>query len=273
MSESSAAPVGSSHSHDSHNDDQYAAEHDSGIARGGAARPTRASTTPASTTSSTSSGSTMAGGPSATMAGSNTSTTSDTMLVEPTRASAASEALRREEFGGANWGSAFFGWLVAVALAILLAGVIGAIAAGVNSSVAVTQDEAQRQAGTIGIVSAILLLLVLMVGYYAGGYVAGRMSRFDGGRQGTAVWVVGLVVTIVVVVVGYIFGNQYDVFQRINLPSLPIPTDQATVGGLITLAAVILGTLLAGVAGGKVGQRYHRKVDRVVAAPDVVTPA
>lgn len=174
------------------------------------------------------------------------------------------EARRREEFGGLNLGADFFGWLVAIAVTVLLTGIIGAILAGVNSSVSITQDDAERSAGTIGIATAILLLVVLMIGYYFGGYVAGRMSRFDGGRQGLGVWLIGLVVTAIVVVVGLIFGNEYDVFRRIDLPSLPVPTDAATVGGLITLAAVVLGTLLAAMVGGKAGQRYHRKVDRVV---------
>jgi len=33
-------------------------------------------------------------------------------------------------------------------------------------------------------------------------------------------------------------------------------------GGLIALAAVVLGTLLAAILGGKSGERYHKKVDR-----------
>jgi hypothetical protein len=32
---------------------------------------------------------------------------------------------------------------------------------------------------------------------------------------------------------------------------------------LIALAAIVLGTLLAAVAGGKAGTHFHRKVDRV----------
>jgi len=98
---------------------------------------------------------------------------------------------RRDEFGGVNAGAAFFGWLVAVAIAILIAGVFGAIAAAVGSTTSVSQNQAERSAGTIGIVTAIALLVTLMIGYYAGGYVAGRMSRFDGGRQGWAVWLIG----------------------------------------------------------------------------------
>ncbi len=172
------------------------------------------------------------------------------------------ESRRQEEYGGVNPGAAFFGWLVAIGLTILLAGIFGAIAAAVGSNTNITQTETERSAGTIGIATAIALLVVLMTGYYAGGYVAGRMSRFDGGRQGVGVWLIGVIVTIIVVLVGVIFDNKYDIFRRVDLPSLPIPTDTATAGGLITLAAVIVGTLLAAFVGGKAGQRYHRKIDR-----------
>jgi len=173
------------------------------------------------------------------------------------------EEARRDEYGGVNWGAAFFGWLVAIALTILLTGIFGAIATAIGSESNFDEYDAERNAGTFGIVTAIALIIILMIGYYAGGYVAGRMSRFDGGRQGIAVWLIGLIITIIVVVIGIIFGDQYDIFDRVNLPSLPIPTDEATVGGLITLAVVIIATILAAFVGGKTGQRYHRKIDRI----------
>ncbi len=175
----------------------------------------------------------------------------------------ATNALRREEFGGFNPGADFFGWLVAVALSVLVGSIVGAIAAAVGSSLHVDQTDAERNAGTFGIATAIALLVILMLAYFAGGYVAGRMSRFDGGRQGFGVWLIGLLVTAVAVGVGIAFGAQYNVFQRVDLPSIPIPTDTATWGGIITLAAILVGTLVAAFVGGKVGQRYHTKVDRV----------
>lgn len=175
------------------------------------------------------------------------------------------EERRREEFGGFNLGADFFGWLVAVAMTVLLAGIVGAIAAAVGSSVDVNRTEAEKQAGTFGLATAITLLVVLMIAYYAGGYVAGRMSRFDGGRQGVGVWLFGLLATLLVIGLGAVFGSQYNIFDRVNLPSMPIPSDTATWGGIITLAAILIGTLLAAFLGGKVGQRYHSKVDRVTA--------
>ena len=170
-----------------------------------------------------------------------------------------------ERFGGMNAGAAFFGWLVAVAITILLSGIIGAVAAGVSDQTNVTQNDAERAANTIGLVAAIVLVAVLALAYYTGGYVAGRMSRFDGARQGLGVWVIGLIVTLVAVAVGWIFGDQYNVLDRVDLPRIPIPTDQVSSGGIITGLVVVVVTALAAMTGGTVGRRYHAKVDRHLA--------
>jgi amino acid transporter len=167
-----------------------------------------------------------------------------------------------QKFGGINWGSCFFGWLVAIAAAILLTSIAGAIVAAVGSSTNVTQSEAQRRAGDIGLAAAIVLVAVLAIGYYLGGYVAGRMSRFDGGRQGLGVWLIGLVVTILAIALGAVFGNQYNLLDRVNLPNLPISTDTLGWGAAITALALLVLTLVASLLGGKAGHRYHHRVDR-----------
>jgi len=70
----------------------------------------------------------------------------------------------------------------------------------------------------------------------------------------------------VAVAVGWIFGDQYNVLDRIDLPRIPIPTDQVSSGGIITGLVVVVVTALAAMAGGTVGRRYHVKVDRHLAA-------
>ncbi len=167
---------------------------------------------------------------------------------------------QREEFGGLSWGSAFFGWLVAVGVAVLLIAVLSAAGAAVGLT---SSDEASGSADAIGIAGGILLLAVLALAYYAGGYVAGRMARFNGPRQGFAVWLLGLVVTIVLALAGVLLGAEYNVLESLNLPRIPVDEGSLTTGGLIVLAAVVVGTLLAAVAGGKAGSHYHRKVDRL----------
>jgi hypothetical protein len=175
----------------------------------------------------------------------------------------AAEERARARFGGFNWGACFFGWLVAIAVAVLLTSVVGAVVAGLGSSRTVTQTEAQRQAGTIGLTAAIVLLVVLAVGYFLGGYVAGRMSRFDGARQGVGVWLIGLAVTLLAIALGAIFGSQYNVLNRVQLPNLPISTGELGWGAVVTAVVVLVLTLLAALLGGKAGHRYHDRVDRV----------
>ena len=168
----------------------------------------------------------------------------------------------RDKFGGLNPGAAFFGWLVAIAVAILLVSVIGAVLAAVGANTEITQSDAERSAGTIGLAAGTTLLVVLVIAYYTGGYVAGRMSRFDGARQGLGVWVIGLVVTLIALALGAAFGSQYNLLDRVDLPRLPISTDQLGWGAVITAAAVLVLTALAALLGGVVGHRYHDRVDR-----------
>jgi hypothetical protein len=173
-----------------------------------------------------------------------------------------SQRRQREEFGGLRWGSACFGWLVAVGIATLLTALVSAAGAAVGIT-DVSAREAASEAGTLGIVGGLLLLAILLAAYYAGGYVAGRMSRFAGPRQGFGVWIIGLVVTVVLAAAGALLGAEYNVLSQLNLPRIPVDEGSLTSGGLIALAAIVLGTLLAAVAGGKAGTHFHRKVDRV----------
>jgi hypothetical protein len=169
---------------------------------------------------------------------------------------------QRDQFGGLNWGASFFGWLVAVGITALLTALLSAAGAAIGLT-ELSDSQARSSADAISIVGGALLIAVLAIGYYAGGYVAGRMSRFDGGRQGLGVWLIGLLATILLAVLGAIAGSKYNLLGELNLPRIPIDEGSLATGAAIALALVLVATLLAAVAGGKVGQRYHRKVDRV----------
>ncbi|SDS94889.1 hypothetical protein SAMN04488570_3114 [Nocardioides scoriae] len=174
------------------------------------------------------------------------------------------DRLARDKFGGANIGAAFFGWLVAVGMTVLLTGILAAVATAVGYSGTVSLNQAQDNAESVGLGVAIALFVVLLLAYYSGGYVAGRMSRFDGGRQGLLVWVIALVVTVVAAVLGVLAGDQYNVLDRVDVPRLGLPGGDVTTAGVVGAVVLLVGTLLAAMAGGKVGQRYHRRVDRAL---------
>ena len=169
---------------------------------------------------------------------------------------------QHDEYGGFKLGAAFFGWIVAIGIGALLTGIVSAAGAAIGLT-KVSGSQAQDSAGTIGIVGGVVLLLVLMLAYYAGGYVAGRLSRFDGARQGFGVWILGLVVTLAFAAFAAIAGSEWNIFEQLNLPRIPVDEGTLTTGGAITLAAIVIGTLLTAVAGGKVGERFHRRVDRL----------
>jgi hypothetical protein len=170
-------------------------------------------------------------------------------------------ARQREEFGGVNWGAAFFGWLVAVGLSALLVGLLAAMGAAIGLT-ELSDSEAAGNASELGIGGAVALLIALAISYSFGGYVAGRMSRFDGARQGMGAWLLGLIVTVMLAIAGALLGAEYNVLERLELPALPVGDSELASGGALALALVVVVTFLAAVTGGKAGEQYHRKVDR-----------
>ena len=169
---------------------------------------------------------------------------------------------QRAKYGGFNLGAAFFGWLVAVGLGALLTALLSAVGAGVGLTNPPSASEATSNVETIGVAGGVALLVVLFLAYYAGGYVAGRMSRFNGAKQVLGVWLIALAVTLVLAGVGAVAGSEFNVLSQLNLPRIPVDEGSLATSGIIALLAILLVTLVAAVLGGKLGVRYHKKIDR-----------
>ncbi len=198
--------------------------------------------------------------------GSVSTQTVDEMRREPVRPDRTPDAKsvrrrQREEFGGISWGATFFGWLSAAGLTAILAGLLGATGAALALNKATEAGGSEVE--TIGIAGGIGLLIVLGIAYFCGGYVAGRMARFDGVRQGVGVWLWGLIAAVAVALLAVIGGSKYNVLESLSLPRIPVDSGALTTGGVIALVASLIVTLVAAVAGAKAGERFHRKVDRV----------
>ncbi len=168
----------------------------------------------------------------------------------------------RQEFGGIKWGSAFFGWLCATGAIVLLAAIVAGIGTLVDQNTGTDLERLSQDPQSAGIAGGVVLLVVLSVGYFCGGYVAGRMARFDGVRQGVAVWVWALVMAAVFAALGYFVGDQFDVGSALTgLPELPVSESDRTVTAVVAAVAVVIIALLAAILGGLTGMRFHRKVD------------
>jgi hypothetical protein len=183
---------------------------------------------------------------------------------------------QHERFGGIHWGAAFFGWLSANGLAVLVLALVSAAGVAIGFTATSGNLELNRQRAEngvlgsseqIGVVGGTAALVILAVAYFAGGYVAGRMSRFDGARQGFAVWLIGLLVVIVLAAAGAAFGARYNVLAQLDLPRIPVDEGTATTGAIVALVSILLVSAIAATFGGKTGEHYHRKIDRAAFKP------
>jgi hypothetical protein len=167
----------------------------------------------------------------------------------------------REEFGGTiQWEAAFFGLLAAFGLCgMLVAMAIGAMVAvdviGPHDSPADIVDQVSVGDGAI-------LVAILALSAFTGGYVAARMARFDGWKQGLGIWVLVALMAAAVAIAAWIAGGDVDPSKSISLPDNPIDEGPLSEGWVAAAVGVGLG-LICSIAGGMLGERFHREVDSV----------
>jgi MFS family permease len=189
-------------------------------------------------------------------------TTTDDTAVLPDRREVVGR--QQDAFGGMKFGSCFFGWLTASGTAVLLTALVTGIGAalGLSRNVEAAGTSA-TQAQSVGLVGGIVLLAIIFVAYLAGGYVAGRMARFNGLKQGLGVWLWAVIIAILVGVAGWLVGAQFDILAQLNsFPRLPLNEGTLTTGGIIVAVGVVVASLIGALLGGLAGMRYHRRVDR-----------
>jgi hypothetical protein len=147
--------------------------------------------------------------------------------------------------------------------------IIAAIAGSILTAIDVDTEFRTDDFTSSGAVAALASAVVLFLAYLFGGYVAGRMARRAGMLHGVLVFVTSLVLGAIVGGVVGALADGDDV--EANLRSIGIPTtsdqlsDVAIVGVIVSLAAILLGSLVGGV----LGERWHTKLARRVADPEI----
>ena len=163
----------------------------------------------------------------------------------------------RRRFGGVDVPATLAGTLAALGTAVVVAGLL----AGAGT---VGYQRGLRGVDELSISGLVAGLATLLVAFLVGGWVAGRIARYDGGRNGvlSVVWFVLL--AAITSGLGAWAGNEYDVFPAVRLPqwfSSNARSAEALVSGLVALVVMVLAAWL----GGRFGERYHRRADAVVA--------
>jgi hypothetical protein len=161
----------------------------------------------------------------------------------------------KQRFGGLDVPATLAGMLAALGTAVLLGGLLAA-AGNFGYQQGVGGD-------TVTIAGLVAGILTLVVAFLVGGWVAGRIARYDGGRNGvmTAVWFV--ILAALLAIAGAWAGTEYDVFANVELPQWfteEARGTEAVISGLVALVAMFA----AGFFGGKAGERYHRRADALI---------
>jgi hypothetical protein len=171
---------------------------------------------------------------------------------------------RQAGIGKLSFISVLAGVLVAYGAFAVLAALAGAAAIVIG----LDTDLSANDWAELGVGSAIVAAVVLLLAYLFGGYVAGRMARRAGLLHGLAVFIGALVIVALVAAVA---ATQADTGAiRGNLRSLGIPTTGAEWGDVGTLAGIgsLVAMLVGAVLGGLLGERWHTKLARRAASPD-----
>jgi hypothetical protein len=166
---------------------------------------------------------------------------------------ALAEARRR--FGGIDLPAALAGMLAALGTTVLLAGLAGAA-----GSVGYEQGADDSTLTSAGLVTG---MVVLFLSFMLGGWVAGRMARYDGILNGTLSAALFLILAGGLAALGSWLDAEYDFFGEVNLPQWFSDTSTETAVGSAVIGIVVV--LLAAGLGGAMGSGYHRRADRVIA--------
>ncbi len=157
------------------------------------------------------------------------------------------------------------GTLVAYGAFVILLAIAAAVADAVDLTTRIPTLNWEELGTTAGLIVAGVLLLA----YLFGGYVAGRMARRAGALNGFLVFVLGILLPVLVALLVNLITDNDAIL--VNLRSAGIPTtgeewgEAATVAGIASLVAIVVGPIL----GGLLGERWHAKLMRRAVDPSV----
>ena len=172
------------------------------------------------------------------------------------------EARLREVYGGVDWLASFIGCVFAMVCSGILLLFFSGLVLG---PLGFTLNLEGREVDPAIIIGLVVVGLVLFVSFFFGGYVAGRLARFDGGLNGAATVLWGVLLSAILLVGSFLPGPLFELLQEFVqnsvLPGIGGLTEIGLAGLGIIIGALVL-ELLGGFLGGRLGNLYHTRIDR-----------
>jgi hypothetical protein len=171
----------------------------------------------------------------------------------------------RDMYGGVDWLASFLGFVFSLVLGAVFSSVTGLLIVPFGFS----PDFSDGQLGASVMTGLGVLAVLIFLTYFFGGYVAGRLARFDGGRNGAMVLAWTFIVVLILTLVAVVFSSFLPdgiAAGVVNLAQATASTVSdlagAGVAGIVAAAGALLVALLGGFFGGRLGSRYHTEIDR-----------
>ena len=171
----------------------------------------------------------------------------------------------RDIYGGIDWLASFLGFVFALLAGAFLSGIAGLVLVPLRFS----PNFGSGVLGPAAITGLVVVGVALFLTYFFGGYVAGRLARFDGGLNGVMLVLWTLVVGLLVVLAGGILssflpaGFAEQLRNVVQGSLLPAFNNLVGIGaiGIGILVGAFLVALLGSFVGGRTGGRYHTDID------------
>ena len=173
-------------------------------------------------------------------------------------------AAAREQFGGLDIPASLVGMLTALALLLLLAGLVSAAIGAVGYQVVDVEGTVEGREEELSIGGLVGGVVLLFLAFFVGGWAAGRIARYNGVLNGVMAAVWTLVLGAILSALGAWLGSEYDVLRNVELPQW-FSQDTLALGAIVSGVVAILAMLGGAALGGSRGERYHRDADAAVA--------
>src|SRR5215208_4110522 len=175
----------------------------------------------------------------------------------------------RDMYGGVDWLASFLGFVFSVVIASVFSTVAGLVLVPLGFP----PEISGGQLGASVLTGLAVLGVLIFLTYFFGGYVAGRLARFDGGRNGAMVlawtFIVALILALVTVVFsGFLPAGAAEGIRNLGqgtasaAGSLASSLAGAGVAGIVVAVAALLLALLGGFFGVLLGGTDHTEIDR-----------
>ena len=186
------------------------------------------------------------------------------MAYEPT-GGARNLGTIHERFGGVDTPSAIAGMFTALGVLVFLSSLLAAWVGNLTYQVNLLDPDGVLQ--EFEVVAFIVLVVVVFVAFFFGGWAAGRMARIDGGINGVAAAAWMLFLIVVFAAVGAFVGAEFNAFGQAGMPDWisQLDAEDIAVGAGVATIVLLLIMFFASWLGGRAGETYHRS-DTVTAA-------